>query len=873
MKYIYYLALFFTLTTYSQAAGSLDNSFNTIDTGFDVISGTNERVLCTQIQSDGKVLIVGAFTAYNGVSVNKIARLNTDGTLDTTFNIGSGFTTATSNQGITKIVLQADGKIIVAGTFTAYNGFTCKDLVRLNTDGTLDTSFNIGTGFNNTISSISIQTNGNIFACGGFTTFNNFPANHIVKLNSNGSIDTSFNATNSGADATVIDFAFQTDGKIVVIGSFANYDGVPQNKIARLNIDGTIDITFNIGSGFVGTTNSVKIQTDGKIIVGGSFSSYNGINKKNLIRLLTDGTIDNNFNTGTGPSSTVTSVNIQSDGKMIILGSFSSYNNISKLQIARLNSTGVLDTSFTIEPIFLNTDLSIQGYLYDPTKSYSYSQLFNSISFLTNGKMILGGAFQTTTFSGANIKRINANGTFDATFNTTYVTGANGPVNAIAIQNDGKIIIGGGFSEFNSYLSPGIVRLNTDGSVDTSFISNFYTRYNKITTINDICIQPDGKILVTGLLWTEPTYNTSKFYLRLNENGTIDDTFVISNSNSNIFNLRNSVCLQSDSKVLFGGGNTVPRIKRLNSDGSVDTTFNNGTSFNSTVNEIKIQSDGKILVGGNFSSYNGIAKNGIARLNSNGVYDLTFSGTGAVGSVKVIEIQNDRKIIIGGNFSTYNGVTAKSLARINTDGSIDSSFSLSSLSTSSYNINDICVQPDGKILVSINLALNAYSNKSMLVRLNSNGTIDNSFTSETGSQGIYDSSNSNNDFTVNSIKLQSDGKLLIGGNFTSYNALGRNRLARLNATNALSVNDNEIINGFVIYPNPANDKFTMDFGNDMITNYTVKINNMLGQEVYSNIINEPQFEVTKTWQGQGMYFVKIFNEQNILIGTKKIILQ
>ncbi|MGL2964045.1 FISUMP domain-containing protein [Flavobacterium sp. RSB2_4_14] len=78
---------------------------------------------------------------------------------------------------------------------------------------------------------------------------------------------------------------------------------------------------------------------------------------------------------------------------------------------------------------------------------------------------------------------------------------------------------------------------------------------------------------------------------------------------------------------------------------------------------------------------------------------------------------------------------------------------------------------------------------------------------------------------------------------------------------------------FNIYPNPSYDKFTIDFGNEIISNYTIKINNMLGQEVYSNVIDKPQFEVSKTWQGEGLYFVKIYDDNNNLLSTKKIILQ
>jgi hypothetical protein len=121
--------------------------------------------------------------------------------------------------------------------------------------------------------------------------------------------------------------------------------------------------------------------------------------------------------------------------------------------------------------------------------------------------------------------------------------------------------------------------------------------------------------------------------------------------------------------------------------------------------------------------------------------------------------------------------------------------------------------------------------------------------------------------------IQPDGKILVSGTFSSYNGIFSRSLIRLKGESILSNETITSYNNIVLYPNPSKDKFTIDFGNELNSNYTIKINNMLGQEVYSNIIDKPQFEVTKTWQGQGMYFVKIYNENKNLVGTKKIIIQ
>jgi uncharacterized delta-60 repeat protein len=248
-------------------------------------------------------------------------------------------------------------------------------------------------------------------------------------------------------------------------------------------------------------------------------------------------------------------------------------------------------------------------------------------------------------------------------------------------------------------------------------------------------------------------------------------------------------------------------------------------------------------------------------------YDI-ISGTEF--AVDCSTIQSDGKIIIGGRFTKYNGVNVNKIARLNTDGTLDTTFNIGtgfSTSSSLLGIVKIKLQADGKIIIIV-----ANGGNSKVFRLNSNGTVDTTFVTGLGTFG------NNEQYSVgvnppNPCVLQSDGKLLLGGNFTSYNTVGKNRIIRLNATNALSIDDNIIKKTFTIYPNPAKDKFTIDFGNELISNFTIKINNMLGQEVYSNVIDKPQFEVIKTWQGEGLYFVKIYNEKNILVGTKKIILQ
>jgi uncharacterized delta-60 repeat protein len=337
------IAFIFGLLSYGQD-GTLDDTFAQ---GTGVNGGAIFTTVRTIVmQPDGKIIIGGDFTDYNGTFASNIARLNSDGTFDSSFNTGSGpdgdvYTTA----------IQPDGKIIIGGNFTDYDGSVKDFIARLNTDGQLDGSFNsnTGTGANNLIVETVIQSDGKILIGGFFTSYNGTAVNRIARLNANGSLDTAFNL-GTGVDAAVYAMAMQADGKIVIGGNFTTYNSTAINRIARLNTDGTLDTTFNPGTG-LGTSagaslREIQIQPDGKILIGGIFSTYNGTTVNRIARLNTDGSLDTTFNQGTGTSGTVFSIGIQQDGKIVIGGGFSTYNDTTINRIARLNTNGSLDTTF-----------------------------------------------------------------------------------------------------------------------------------------------------------------------------------------------------------------------------------------------------------------------------------------------------------------------------------------------------------------------------------------------------------------------------------------------------------------------------------------------------------------------------------------------
>ena len=357
----------------SSEAGVIDLSFLGSDR-------FNDAVTSTAIQSDGKILVGGVFD----LGGSRIVRLNSDGSFDNSFDYGSGF-----DNNVTSMAIQSDGKILVGGGFTTYNGTDANDIVRLNSDGSIDTSFVSGTGFNYIAMSMAIQSDGKILVGGAFTTYNGTTANRIIRLNSDGSVDTSFVSgtgfSNGNGWGHVNSISIQSDGKILVGGDFTTYNGTTAKRIIRLNSDGSIDTSFVSGTGFSGHVNSISIQSDGKILVGGAFYNYNGTSANYIIRLNSDGSVDTSFDSGEEFNGHVISMAIQSDGKILVGGGFTSYNGTSANYIIRLNSDGSVDTSFVSGTGFNN------GYIY-------------SISIQSDGKILVGGEF--TNYNGTTANKI-----------------------------------------------------------------------------------------------------------------------------------------------------------------------------------------------------------------------------------------------------------------------------------------------------------------------------------------------------------------------------------------------------------------------------------------------------------------------------------
>ena len=376
-------------------------------------------------------------------------------------SVETAFNPIVSGNSVLATVEQPDRKILLGGLFSAINGQARSNIVRLNPEGTLDAAtFNIGTGPNDMVHSIVVQPDQKILLGGFFTSFNSQPRNFIARINANGGVESTatFNP-GTGANAVVTAIALQPDARIVIAGDFTSVNGQSRGHIARLNGNGTVESTamFNPGSGANDTVYGTVVQADGRILLVGSFTSVDGQARNRIARLNANGILEGTatFNPGTGANDAVYAVAVQPDGKILLGGSFTDVNGQACGRIARLEANGAVEGPATFNP-----GSGADGDIY-------------TIALQTDGKILVGGHFATMNGQQAgHVARLNADGTLESATTFNAGTGANDFVGGLAVQADGRILLGGGFSSIDGQPHSFVARLGNTSATQTLSVPN-----------------------------------------------------------------------------------------------------------------------------------------------------------------------------------------------------------------------------------------------------------------------------------------------------------------------------------------------------------------------------------------------------------------
>ncbi len=673
------------------------------------------------LQADGKIVVAGFGF--------QVARINANGMVDSTFGVNGIHTSFNGNGYANSVAAQSDGKILIAGTY--YDGDTYFGVARLNSDGSPDNTFN---------------GNGEVITDFGFKIPPGKDQTDSIPIHVQ--------------SATGV--AVQPDGKIVA-GGYASNGNDADFAVARYNSDGSPDSSFDgdgkqtTDFGYFDNAYSLAITSEGKIVLAGSTTFEP--NHFAIARYNSDGSADSSFNGNgkqTAPLDAASQVGnsllaIQNNGKIVVAGF--TLNLTYDFVIARFNINGSLDNTFDNDGI-LNTDFTSPN-------DFTSSDDFAGSVVIQNGDKILAAGYAINHSQGMNVQhlavsRYNNDGSPDNSFNGNgklledYKQGYT-QLNATAVQNDGKIVVAGYAWNGNNY-DFAVARYNDKGIPDSSFSDDGKQLTDFDSTDNygyAVAVQQDGKIVVAG------KSNNQFAVARYNTDGSPDNTF--NGTGKVIFSIGfadncNSIALQADGKIVLAGFSFIDTnydsafyaIARLNSNGSPDNTFGVNSKKLTNLgfakdfaNSIAIQTDGKIIASG-YSYVNGNDNFSVARFNTDGSLDNTFSEDGIQYNSFGIDdyfgeslaVQNDGKIIVAGySQNIFGNSTAFAVARYKTDGSLDSSFGNNGFQSTDVGFNmeyglSVAINGDGRI------AVGGTNDNFAVVLYNSDGTPDNTFSND-----------------------------------------------------------------------------------------------------------------------------------------------
>ena len=611
---------------------------------------------------DGDVVLAGGDCRKGGVT--NLIRLNKSHDF---YEVDTSYTPDPRGE-VLALARQADGKILVGGSFTGICGQARSFLARLNSDGTLDTSFTAQP--NSNVTTLAVQPDGRILAGGAFTSISGTACQRLARLRTTGALDADFSAS---ADGLVRTLAVYPNGDILVGGDFDTVSGVAKRGLAMLYGTGQAKTDF---AGWLDTgasAFSVALLQDGSALVGGSFSMLGGLHlRSKLVRLKANGAVDSSFVAGVGSTGTVYGVAVQPNGMIVAAGDFTSFNDAAVRYVARLHENGRLDQTLA------------------PNIVTAMGAGPIALAVQTNGGIVFGGDILSVDGDGSPyFGRLDARGRLDTGFVNAY---PNDRVLTIGNDPQGYLRCGGLFTTFDSLPRRKIAELTAEGEVSTYFTNGVKGNVGYVYTLTTLT---SLHVLVTGT-FTNIAGATKSRIAVLSADGYLNPSFTAV-ANGTIY----STAVRPDGGIVVAGSftrlNLTDRagLGAFRSDGTLNPDFN--PSPDAPVWSVLAQPDGKVLVGGSFTNIGGGVSPKLARLRSNGTLDPTFTPPVITdGRVMSLALRADGEVIAAGSFTNVTGTTFRRFAQFASNGAPRSSYS--TYTQASNDVAGLALQPDGKVL-------------------------------------------------------------------------------------------------------------------------------------------------------------------------------
>lgn len=828
------------------------NANGSLDAAFGDSNANSVSLFGLGLLPDNKVLVGGLFTQIAGVSRNYIARLNTDATLDSAFDPGLNFSPFS-------FAWQADGKLLLAGEFSQVGGQARNLIARVYADGSLDTGFdpNGSGGAGSGIYALAVQADGKMVIGGSFSAIGGTSRARLARLNMDGTLDMAFNP---GADHDVYTITLQADGKILIGGQFTVLGGSARNRVARLNADGTLDSSFN--PDVDGIVRSLAMQADGQVLMGGEFMTVGGAARNRLARLVNQAATQSLAATshsrvewtrgGSSPEAAWVTFEVSTDGgttwmplgmasringgwEMTGLGLPSSGQLRGRARVSSglyNSSSGLVETVATFSglavpdiAVFNGTEITAPNERTDNTGTQSFGtadlasvNTVQTFSIRNDGTVALSGLALSIAGShagdftlgslGATTLEPGASTSFSVTFSPQGFGARNAVISLASNDFDEtpfEIAVSGtgGNALAASFLAANTIPLTTNGFTASGSSVNFTLNFSPaafstLTVLNNTSANPisgvfsnlaQAQTVTLSFGGNDYRYFADYFggdgndlVLVLQGPGVLDYTFgtrgkVISGVPSS-HDFGYSALSQPDGKILVvgtaGGDFSVMRFLQ---NGTPDESFGTAGKVLTSVGTstdiarcVVLQRDGKIIVGGRALVSGSQEDFALVRYLPNGSLDLSF-GTGGIVITAVssntdvcegIAVQSDGKIVAAGyswNGAKYDAVVARYL----TDGTLDEGFGTSgivitSIGSGDDQFHDVGVQKDGKLVAAGYSTQGTYKDFAV-VRYLPNGDPDDSF----GSNGKVTTAIGSQHDVGNQLVLQPDGKILVAG--------------------------------------------------------------------------------------------------------------